>query len=102
MIYEGNILKMRTEMASPVHYYFEIGSGEFCLNDFLGKKLRLSYSGQINCISCGKRTKTSFGGGFCYSCFKKAPEASSSIIFPELSMAHFGMGRDVEWAKKMI
>ena len=100
MIYEGNILKMRTEIGSPVNYYFEIGSKEFCLNDFLGKKLRLSYSGQINCIFCGKRTKTSFGGGFCYSCFKKAPEASRSIIFPELSMAHFGIGRDVEWAKK--
>lgn len=100
MEYEGNIIKMRTEMGNPVKYYFEIGSKEFCMNDFLGKKLRLSYSGQINCISCGKRTKTSFGGGFCYSCFKNAPEASKSIISPELSLAHFGIGRDVEWVKK--
>jgi len=100
MEYEGNIIKMRTEMACPVRYYFKIGSKEFLLNDFLGKKLRMIYDGQINCISCGKRTKTSFGGGFCYSCFKEAPEASRSIISPELSMAQFGIARDMEWAKK--
>jgi hypothetical protein len=97
---EGNILKMRTEQANPVKYYLPVGNTELYLNDFIGKPIRLEFTGQINCISCGKQTKTSFGQGFCYNCLQTSPEASESILRPELSKAHFGIARDVEWAKE--
>jgi hypothetical protein len=60
----------------------------------------MKFAGQINCISCGKQTKTSFNQGFCYSCLQTAPEASESVVRPELSKSHFGMARDMEWAEK--
>jgi len=60
----------------------------------------MHFTGQINCISCGKITKTSFNQGFCYNCLQTAPEASESIIRPELSKSHFGIARDMEWAEK--
>jgi len=66
----------------------------------IGKTIRMRFNGQINCIACGKRTKTSFGQGFCYNCFKTAPEASESVLRPELSKAHLGIARDSEWAQK--
>ncbi|MBT3385032.1 MAG: DUF2797 domain-containing protein [Prolixibacteraceae bacterium] len=100
MQYEGNIQKMRTEIANPVGYFLPIGENEIEMNSLIGNKIQMNFSGQINCISCGKRTKTSFHQGFCYNCLQTAPEASESIIRPELSKSHLGIARDIEWAKK--
>ena len=99
MQYEGNIYKMKTGLATPVKYTLPIGDSEIDMNALIGKKIKMSFSGQINCIACGKRTKTSFNQGFCYHCLQIAPEASETIIRPELSKAQFGVARDMEWAK---
>jgi hypothetical protein len=100
MQFEGNILKMRAEYASPVNYFLPVSGSEIYLNNLLGKEISLNFTGQINCISCGKQTKTSFGQGFCYNCLQTAPEASESVMRPELSKSHFGIARDLEWAEK--
>ncbi len=96
---EGNLLKMRSVLADPVQYYLPVGSGELFMNDLIGKEIRFEYSGQINCIRCGNRTKTSFAQGFCYPCFLKAPETSECVLRPELCLAHEGISRDMEWSK---
>lgn len=100
MQFEGNILKMRTELAAPVKYTLPIGETQIEMNDIIGKEIKMTFTGQINCISCGKRTKTSFSQGFCFNCLQTAPEASESIIRPELSKSHFGIARDMQWAEK--
>ncbi len=100
MYLEGNILKMRTELSEPVRYYLPLGENEVKMNELIGKNISLQFTGQINCISCGKQTKTSFGQGFCYNCMQTAPEASESIMRPELSKAHLGIARDMDWAEK--
>ncbi len=100
MEYQGNILKMRTELADPVKYFFRIGEQEIAMNDLIGQPIRMQFDGQINCIACGKRTKTSFSQGFCYSCLQTAPEASETVMRPELSKSQFGIARDIEWGEK--
>jgi len=97
---EGNLLKMRSVLADPVQYYLTVGSGEVFMNDLIGKEISFEYSGQINCIRCGNRTKTSFAQGFCYPCFQNAPETSECILRPELCRAHEGVSRDMEWSKE--
>ncbi|HRX10167.1 MAG TPA: DUF2797 domain-containing protein [Draconibacterium sp.] len=97
---EGSILKMHTELVSPVKYTLPLSENLIEMNDLIGKEISLNFTGQINCISCGKQTKTSFGQGFCYNCLQTAPEASESVMRPELSKAHFGIARDMEWAEK--
>ncbi len=97
---EGNILKMRSELVTPVKYFLPVGENEIAMNDLIGKEISMNFTGQINCISCGKQTKTSFNQGFCYSCLQTAPEASESVIRPELSKAHLGIASDMEWAIK--
>jgi hypothetical protein len=97
---EGNILKMRSEHESPVKYFLPIGDKEILMNDMIGKKIGIHFNGRINCISCGKQTKTSFSQGFCYSCLQTAPEAGESVVRPELSKAHLGIARDMAWAEK--
>ena len=44
-----------------------------------------------------EKTKKSFAQGFCFPCFKNAPENSPCIIRPELCEGHLGKGRDAEW-----
>jgi len=97
---EGNIVKMKTELASPVKYNLPIGKNLLDMNSLIGKEISMNFTGQINCISCGKQTKTSFGQGFCYNCLQTAPEASESVMRPELSKSHLGIARDMEWAVK--
>lgn len=97
---EGNILKMRTELAVPVNYFLPLNEKELPMNPLIGNKINLLFTGQINCIACGKKTRSSFGQGFCYNCMQTAPEASESITRPELSKAHFGIARDMNWAKE--
>ncbi len=97
---EGNILKMRTELSVPVNYFLPLNEKELPVNPLIGNKINLLFTGQINCIACGKKTKSSFGQGFCYNCMQTAPEASESITRPELSKAHFGIARNMDWARE--
>ncbi len=100
MLASGTILKMRSEFANPVHYFLPTGETELSMNELIDQKISLKFTGQINCIACGKRTKTSFGQGFCYNCLQTAPEASETVMRPELSKAHLGIARDMEWARE--
>jgi len=102
MIYEGNLSKMRTELddTHTVHYFLFLNKQSIHLNEHIGKNIRLTYLQQINCIRCGRKTKKSFGQGFCYPCFRDAPEADQCIIHPELCQAHLGISRDMEWSEQ--
>ncbi|HZL10724.1 MAG TPA: DUF2797 domain-containing protein [Prolixibacteraceae bacterium] len=100
MLVSGNTLKMRTEFADPVQYFLPLGETELHMNELIGKNIQFSFNGQINCISCGKKTKTSFAQGFCFSCMQTAPEASETVMRPELSKAHLGIARDMDWARE--
>ena len=100
MLASGNILKMRSEFANPIQYFLPLGDTELPMNELIGQLISMKFTGQINCISCGKRTKTSFGQGFCYNCLQTAPEASETVMRPELSKAHLGIARDMDWARE--
>lgn len=89
---------MRVEYADPVRYYLPFNDAELFMNPLIGMEITLEYTGVIHCISCGKVTKTSFAQGFCYNCLQTAPEASESVLQPELSKAHLGIARDLEYA----
>lgn len=100
MMMEGNLLKMKSEFGRPVQYSLPVGNFILPLNSLLGKGVRMEFTGQINCIGCGKLTKTSFSQGYCYNCMQTAPETSESVMRPELSKAHLGIARNMEWAKE--
>lgn len=99
MNYEGNLQKMRTENKRPVEYYLTLGDKEICINNFLGKELQIEFTGEINCVKCGRKTSKSFSQGFCYPCFISAPETEECVLRPELCKAHEGIARDMEYAK---
>ncbi len=99
MVYEGNIIKMRVEHDSPVNYFLPVGEKEVFMNSLLGKNIFIRFEGKINCIKCGRETKSSFAQGYCYPCFISAPETEDCVIRPELCRAHEGIARDMDFAK---
>lgn len=99
MEFVGNLLKMGAEYASPVQYHLAIGPDIIRLNTLLGKKLKLEYRNEINCIACGAKTKTSFFQGYCFPCFSTLPETDTCVMQPETCRAHEGISRDMKWSE---
>lgn len=91
---------MDVSLGHQVEYKLPLESGEYRVNEWIDRTITLRFGGEIHCCKCGKRTKNSFGEGFCFPCFQTAPEASPCIIKPELCRAHLGEGRDVEWEQR--
>jgi len=103
MKHSGNIRKMRSSIDQVVEYelpFFdvlqEIESVE--MNPLVGKPISLTFEGAINCVITGKKIKKSYGDGMSYDAFMNSPQASPSIIHPELSRIHEGVAlRDYDW-----
>ena len=104
MIYKNamiitNLVKMTPELNIPVKYFMRTKTESVLINDLLGKKIRLTYLHRINCIKCGRQTKTSFAQGYCYPCFISIPETEECVLRPELCQAQEGIARNMEFAK---
>ncbi len=93
----GSIRKMRVELKEPVGYAWQSGGDELSVNDWLGKRLSMEFTGRINCIHCDRVTKKSFSQGYCYPCFQRLAQCDTCIIKPE--KCHFSAGtcREPEW-----
>ncbi|MFM7022749.1 MAG: DUF2797 domain-containing protein [Flavobacteriales bacterium] len=100
IVWQGKLEKMPVVLENPVKYFLDYGESKICINNFIGKNIRLTFSNEIRCIACDKKTNKSFGQGFCYPCFLNSPRNSECIVRPELCMAHEHQGRDPEWEKE--
>jgi hypothetical protein len=102
MQFTGPIRKMYTYLGEEVEYKLPIGEDLIFMNQLIGKEISLNYQDQILCVKCGRETVKSFNQGFCYPCFRDAPEAADWIIHPEKSTAHLGIeDRDLEYEKSV-
>ncbi len=93
----GNLQKMKTVFGNPVQYYLQMGDDRLQMNEWIGKKIKIEFQNQINCIICGRKTKKSFAQGLCYPCMINAPQNAPCIIRPELCQAHTAQGKHIEW-----
>ncbi len=102
MQFTGQIRKMHTHLGEVVQYELPIGDELVNMNQFIGKEITLKYENKIECVKCGRETVKSFNQGFCYPCFKNAPEAADWFIHPEKSQAHLGIEeRDLAYEEKV-
>ncbi|MGB1009203.1 MAG: DUF2797 domain-containing protein [Thiolinea sp.] len=95
----GNLRKMRTELTSPVSYSLMLNDEAIPLNPVIGHSLKLTYTGTINCVHCGRKTKKSFNQGYCYPDFIKLAQCDSCIIKPEKCHYAEGTCREPEWGE---
>ncbi|PIE00773.1 MAG: hypothetical protein CSA79_02350 [Thiothrix nivea] len=90
---------MRTELAAPVNYSLLLNDEMLPLNPVIGHELRLSFTGTIHCIHCGRRTKKSFNQGYCYPCFTRLAQCDSCIVKPEKCHYDQGTCREPQWGE---
>ncbi len=98
-IKHGIIKKLKSHLDGEVHYSLPIGSDLVQLNSLINQKIKFSFLGDIFCIKCNNKIKKTFAQGYCFPCFRDAPETSECILRPELCRAHKGESRDMEWSK---
>jgi len=96
----GVVRKMNSRLENnEVHYQLPLGSDLLELNPLINKKIKLSFEKEIICIKCNQKIKKTFAQGYCFPCFRDAPETSECILRPELCKAHLGESRDLKWSK---
>lgn len=75
--------------------------GQVSVNEWVGKELRIHFTGNIHCIATGKKIRKTFGEGLSYDAWLKSPLGNPAIIHPELSRIHEGIAlRDFEWEER--
>lgn len=105
-IFSGPLKKMGFKNSGTDNYtikpdYLLKGQSiELNVDELIGSRLTINFSGRITCTSCGKDTKKSFGQGYCYPCFISVPQTEECVLKPELCRAHEGIARDMEYAKE--
>lgn len=97
---EGHLRKMKVSLEEPVKYELRLDAVLVDLSPMVGSAVELKFTGKIQCVSCGRSIRKTYGDGFCFPCFKDGPESAECVIRPELCRAHLGEGRDVAWERE--
>ena len=100
MIISGNILKMRSTLSRPVQYTLPIGDESVSMNELIGKKIKLSYDGIINCISTGEKISKSYNQGYSFRASQKLAACDICIVKPELCHYADGTCREPKWGEQ--
>ena len=97
--WRGGLRKMQAELREIVRYRLFPEQGGLCLNDSLGHRIRLSFTGAIHCVACDRLTKKSFNQGYCFPCLRKLAACDSCIVSPEKCHLAEGPCREPDWAE---
>lgn len=97
---QGILRKMETELSAPVNYVLPLGEQKVALNQFIGKPIKLTFTGKISCIHCQREIKKSFAQGYCYPCFSSLAQCDLCIMKPETCHYEAGTCREPEWGEE--
>jgi hypothetical protein len=95
---QGQLTKMRVRHEPTVQYELLLGNQTIALNPCIGLPIKLTFTGKITCVHCGRPTKKSFSQGFCYPCFISLAQCDMCILKPETCHYHKGTCREPAWA----
>lgn len=102
MQYSGTLRKMRvaTDAEHVALYELPVGDATVSMNELIGKPVSLTFSGNIYCTHCQRKTKKSFNQGYCYPCVISLAQCDTCIIKPEKCHYHEGTCREPEWGEE--
>lgn len=86
--------KMAVLHQSPIQYSIN----GILLNALLNQKISFEFTGNIFCIQCGRKTKSSFQQGYCFPCMQKINECNNCLIHPEKCLVESGKCDVANWA----
>ncbi len=94
----GPIKMMKTSLVNgEANYSLSIGDETIDMNALVGKKIALSFKGEIICSNCGNKTNKSFSQGYCFPCARSLARCDMCIMRPETCHYHLGTCREPEW-----
>ena len=96
---QGTLSKLKAQLTNPIQYQLPVGDELINLNDFMGKTITLTHTGNIFCSNCGKKTKKSYSQGHCFVCMKKLASCDMCIMKPETCHYDQGTCREPEWGE---
>ncbi|MBG90733.1 MAG: hypothetical protein CL521_02835 [Actinobacteria bacterium] len=88
--------KMCVEDQSPIRYWVSDSDTKADISGWVGQEIRIQFEGKITCTKCDRAIKKTYDG-YCYPCWRDAPETAPCVIRPELCEAHLQKGKDPEW-----
>mgnify|MGYP001378290687 FL=1 len=101
MQYHGALHKMSTQYGSTIRYTLKVGGDLLLMNALIGREFSATFLGEHICF-CGQLVPEVYRQNFCRECFFTKPEASPTIMKPELSKAHLGIAeRDLEFEQRL-
>lgn len=87
------------EMNHPVVYRWRLDDDEACVNDWLGRRVRIAHLGERRCVACGRRVKKLYQNGYCFPCVTSLAETDLCIVKPHECHFHLGTCRDNSFAQ---
>ena len=85
---------------NTVQYALPVSGELVPLNPLVGQSIRLTYTGNIQCVACGRATKKSWSQGYCFPCTQRLAQCDMCIMKPEQCHFHLGTCREPEWGEQ--
>jgi hypothetical protein len=95
----GVLQSMQCVPNSPVDYTLLLDDTPIPLNHLLGQHLRLRFDGRISCRHCAALSRKSYGGGYCYACFKTLARCDLCVVSPDRCHYAAGTCREPAWGE---
>lgn len=98
----GNIRKMHSTLDSTGKVVYQLPMGERLvdLNPLVGQKVKLTFTGKIQCVYCGFGLKKTYQQGYCFLATRKLARCDICIVKPELCHYHKGTCREPAWGEQ--
>ena len=99
---QGLLSKMAVSLSaeqSVANYDMVLSDNRVAMNPLIGQLIHLRSSGEIHCQACGRRTKKSWSGGYCYPCSQSLARCDLCIMKPETCHYAAGTCREPEWGE---
>ncbi|CAH9049742.1 hypothetical protein PSECIP111951_00457 [Pseudoalteromonas holothuriae] len=97
---QGTLSKLKAQLTQPIQYQLPIGNELVDLNNYMGKQITLTHTGNIFCCNCGKKTKKSYSQGHCFVCMRKLASCDMCIMKPETCHFDKGTCREPQWGEE--
>ena len=86
------------EPGPPVQYGWNLDGSPADVNEWLGRRVRISFLGLRRCIACGRPVKKLYQNGYCFPCVTTLAETDLCMVKPHECHLHRGTCRDEQFA----
>ncbi|MCZ6617641.1 MAG: DUF2797 domain-containing protein [Gammaproteobacteria bacterium] len=93
----GPLEKLKIIRGEVVSYQLAVGDQTLGLNRFVGKGLEIRFLDRISCRNCEAPSRKSYGGGYCYPCFKRLAQCDLCVMSPDRCHYARGTCREPDW-----